>query len=370
MKKILFLVQLPPPIHGASAVNKSIQQSELLNTKYSNYFLNISPAKDLADIGKSSLAKIFKIVGIFFHTLIAFQRFKPNLIYITLSPHGLAFYKDGLIAIALKAIGGKVVFHLHGKGVAKEANKSWLRKKIYRLVFNNVDVIHLSEKLFSDLDGVRDPKTSITAVSNGIDGPKTSTSRPESDLVTFVYLSNLIRAKGADILIRASALISEEYNNRYQVKIIGKQSTEVYAEELNSLISPELSQRVKIIGPKYGNDKFHELNTSNIFVLPTKNDCFPLAILEAMASGLAVISTNEGAISEIVDHGITGDILSETSAEALAEAMTKHIKYRDYSKACAKQGREKFLKEYTTEHFEHKLCVALDSLMRTSKKTI
>lgn len=368
MNKILFLVQLPPPIHGASAVNQSIKQSELLNKKYSTCFLNISPAKDLSDIGKSSISKLLKIIFIFFRTTTTFLRFKPNLTYITLSPHGLAFYKDGLIALALKAMGGKLVFHLHGKGVAKEANKSWLRKKIYRLVFKNVNVIHLSETLFSDLDGIRDSKMSITAVPNGINDPGALSLESEAPIVTFVYLSNLIRAKGADILIRATAMISDEYNSRYLVKIIGKQSSAEYAEELKKLITTDLAQRVKIIGPKYGAEKFHELSTSNVFVLPTKNDCFPLAILEAMATGLAVISTNEGAIAEIVDHGVTGDILRETTAEVLAEAMTKHIVNQSYSSSCAKQGREKFLRSYTTHHFELKLCTALNALLTTPNK--
>lgn len=368
MKKILFLVQLPPPIHGASAVNQSIKQSELINTKYSTRYVNISPAKDLADIGKSSAIKIFKIVGIFYRTLISFQRFKPDLTYITLSPHGLAFYKDGLIALALKAMGAKLVFHLHGKGVVKEASKSWLKNKIYRVVFKNAHVIHLSEKLYSDLDGIRDPKMSIIAVSNGINDPGVVSPLHENSIITFVYLSNLIRAKGADILIRATAMISGEYNGRYQVKIIGKQSSVEYADELKNLITADLAQRVQIIGPKYGAEKFHELSTSNIFVLPTKNDCFPLAILEAMATGLAVISTNEGAISEIVDHGVTGDILPDTSAKALAEAMTRHIEHHSYSSTCAKQGREKFLSSYTTQHFEDKLCTALDALLITPNK--
>lgn len=368
MKKILFLVQLPPPIHGASAVNQSIQQSKLINTKYSTRFVNISPAKDLADIGKSSFSKLLKIVGIYFRTLISFQRFKPDLTYITLSPHGLAFYKDGLIALTLKSMGAKLVFHLHGKGVAKEASKSWLKKKIYRQVFKSTHVIHLSEKLYSDLDGVRDPKMSIIAVSNGINDPGVVSPPHKNSITTFVYLSNLIRAKGADILIRATAMISAEYNSRYKVKIIGKQSSVEYANELTNLITADLAQRVQIIGPKYGTEKFHELRTSDVFVLPTKNDCFPLAVLEAMATGLAVISTNEGAISEIVDHGVTGDILPETSAKALAEAMIRHIENQSYSNSCAKQGRKKFLSSYTTQQFEDKLCTALDALLTTPNK--
>lgn len=363
----MFLVQLPPPIHGASAVNKSIQESKLINNQYSTHFINISPASDLSDIGKYSLVKILKIIRIFFGIIVSFHKFKPDLIYITLSPHGLAFYKDGLIALILKTMGGRLVFHLHGKGIKKEADKSWFKKNIYKLVFRKVDVIHLSEKLFSDLEGIRDPSTSIVAVANGIDNSDYTDSQPRNTVLTFIYLSNLIRTKGADILIRASALISEKYNQRFQVRIIGNPSTIAYANELKNLITPRLSEIIKIVGPKYGKEKALELCTSHIFVLPTKNDCFPLSILEAMAAGLVVISTNEGAISDIVDHGVTGEILPIASPEALAEAMIKHIENQQYSQTCSQSGHEKFLSKYTQAIFEKNLAAALKCITeRTS----
>ncbi|MCA4962036.1 glycosyltransferase family 4 protein [Pseudomonas sp. Y24-6] len=363
--KILFLVQLPPPIHGASAVNKSIQLSPLINEKYATEFVNISPASDLADIGKPSFNKIIKLFVIFSRSIFAFLKFKPDLVYITLSPHGLAFYKDGLLALILKALGGKLVFHLHGKGINKESTNSRFKRVIYTKVFKRVSIIHLSDRLFSDVDGIRDPQMPIISIPNGIEAPEFPSNIPQKNIITFVYLSNLIRAKGADILIRAVELIDDRYSNLFQVKIIGKESTSAYAEELKTLLTPNLARRIEILGPKYGKDKIYELCSSDVFVLPTKNDCFPLTILEAMATGLAVISTNEGAIAEIVDHGVTGDILHETSPEALAEAMMKYIESPDYAKQCAKNGRDKFTKLYTTEHFEKKLCASFDNFLNS-----
>ena len=365
--KILFLIQLPPPVHGASAVNKSIQNSSHVNKSFSTKFINISPATGLADIGKIEPAKMLKMLKILCNVVGSFRTFKPDLVYLTLSPHGLAFYKDGLIAIVLKLMGAKLVFHLHGKGIQKEARKSWLKLQAYKLVFKKVDIIHLSDKLFSDLAEVRDPTMAIISVANGIDNSDYFNQPPKDKILTFIYLSNLIRAKGADILIRATALICKEHQKKFRVKIIGSHSSNEYVTELNELITPELTEIINISGPKYGKDKALELCTSHIFVLPTKNDCFPLSILEAMAAGLAVISTNEGAISDIVEDEVTGNVLREPSAEALAEVMIKYIEDQEYTASCSHMSQQKFLENYTQHIFERNLVLALERLTQRSK---
>jgi len=61
-------------------------------------------------------------------------------------------------------------------------------------------------------------------------------------------------------------------------------------------------------GAKYGRDKRLSLTGADIFVLPTyyPSECFPLVLLEAMQCGLPVVSTYEGGIPDIVEHGRTG----------------------------------------------------------------
>lgn len=361
-KKVLFLTQLPPPLHGASVVNKAIQDSQTINQVFDTTFINISPAKDLSDIGKFSFSKVLIFLHIVYESIRVFLKLRPDLVYLTLSPHGLAFYKDGLIAISLKALGGKLVFHMHGKGIHNRAENSLLKRKLYRLVFKEVDVIHLAECLFHDIDDVRDKSKSITAIANGIASADESGSFPKEDKFIFIYLSNIIRSKGADILVRAAGLMPAEYQSRFQVKIIGKPSDARYALEIEQLISENAFNNIRLLGPIYGQEKTNELTAAHAFVLPTKNDCFPLAILEAMAAGLPVISTNEGAIPEIVDHGITGDIIENCAPEDLKNAMIKYIEDPEYSISCARASKTKFEANYTKEIFEEKLMSTLKTL--------
>ncbi|MNC43541.1 UDP-D-galactose:(glucosyl)lipopolysaccharide-1,6-D-galactosyltransferase [compost metagenome] len=157
-------------------------------------------------------------------------------------------------------------------------------------------------------------------------------------------------------------MVQKSHPDRFNVKIIGKQSNPAYSQELESLITPDLENSVQFLGPLYDQAKFDELLSSHVFILPTKNDCFPLSILEAMAARLAVISTTQGAIPDIVDHGVTGEILNETSVEALAASMIRFIEDYSYCDACALSGRKKFELKYTKEIFETSLTLELKRL--------
>lgn len=287
--------------------------------------------------------------------------FKPRLVYLTLSPHGAAFYKDGLLAVILKLLGAQLVFHMHGKGIDAEAKKSRLKNFIYRLVFKGVNVIHLSPSLFYDVETVRDHTKKLFAVPNSVAAPPRLNIERDDNIVTFVYLSNLVRTKGADILVRAASLLPPELQDKFKVKIVGKPSDKQYTEEIAELLANNPYTNIELLGAKYGEDKYKELLSSHVFVLATtfKNECFPLSILEAMSCGLAVISTQEGAIPKIVENGITGQILDECTPEALATAMTKYIESPNYLASCATASREKYHSHYNAAAFEQKLITTL-----------
>lgn len=362
-RKILFLIQLPPPIHGASAVNKAIMDSHAINTAFETRYIDISPAAELADLGKVSFNKLLTTLKIYMLAIKTYLMFKPRLVYLTFSPHGAAFYKDGLLAVILKLLGAQLVFHMHGKGIDAEAKKSRIKIFIYRLVFKGVDVIHLSPSLFYDVETVRDHTKKLFAVPNSVPAPPKLNIERDDNIVTLIYLSNLARTKGADILVRAASLLPSELQDKIKIKIVGKPTNQKYMDEVIQLLSQNPYGNIELLGPKYGDDKYRELLSSHIFVLPTQNECFPLSILEAMSCGLAVISTQEGAIPNIVDNGITGQILDECTPAALAAAMTEYINSIKYLAACAKAGKEKFLNHYTHNIFEQNFISTVDVLL-------
>jgi glycosyltransferase involved in cell wall biosynthesis len=64
---------------------------------------------------------------------------------------------------------------------------------------------------------------------------------------------------------------------------------------------------------------------ADVFVFPTLADVLPLAIMEAMASGLPVVTTNVGAIAEQIEDGVTGFLIPPRDVDALVATTTRLV---------------------------------------------
>ncbi len=57
-QKILFIMHMPPPVHGAAMVGQYIYDSKLINEKFEGHYINLTTAKNLQDIGKVGIRKL------------------------------------------------------------------------------------------------------------------------------------------------------------------------------------------------------------------------------------------------------------------------------------------------------------------------
>jgi glycosyltransferase involved in cell wall biosynthesis len=360
MYKVLFLVQLPDPVHGASLVNLGIKNSDYINSNVDSSYVDISSAGSMSTIGKFSIAKIFLTFQILMNCLKEYFVFKPSRVYITLSPHGFAFWKDALILMALKVFGANIVVHLHGKGINQEVSSSAFKLFIYRLVFNRVDIIHLSEALFYDVEKVFDQRMSLSAVNNGVADYGLAIAK-EGSVPVFLYLSNLAESKGIGVFIAAVNLLDEKYVGKFIVKVVGREQDPAFLLFLKNSVSEKFKPYVKFMGPLYGDKKNQILASSDVFVLPTKykNESFPLSILESMSFGLPVLSTFEGAIPDIVDDGVNGFLFSPDNVVYLASKIANYIDDPDLLASHGKASRSKYEDKYTIDLFEQSLLTAL-----------
>ncbi len=147
---ILFLLHLPPPIHGSSMVGQYIHDSTIINEDVNGEYINLLASKSVNESGKVSLSKLLFLLKLIFKlsSKLCFNRF--DLCYFALSTSGFAFLKDAVLVSILKLFGVPLIFHLHNKGIKNYANKKVYRT-LYRFVFRNSKVIILSSKLYYDI---------------------------------------------------------------------------------------------------------------------------------------------------------------------------------------------------------------------------
>lgn len=108
--------------------------------------------------------------------------------------------------------------------------------------------------------------------------------------------------------------------------IVGDGPAKKIYEELSYDLN--ISNKVSFLGYKAKNEIAELMRNSDIFVLPSLWDNFPCALIEAIASGLPVISTSVGGIPEIVNDDI-GYLVEPKNPQALSDAINKMLNSLD-----------------------------------------
>jgi len=359
---ILFILKLPPPLTGATLMNKYIAESNLLKNNFNIKIIPVSYKKKINQI--SIHIKFIKVI--FYHLILLkdLLLFRPKIVYFQLSPLGYAFLRDCSYIIWLKVFKVHTIYHLHGKGINEAAKKTKILKYMYTWAFKNSSVICLSNILVSDISDVYFAKPYI--VNNGI--PNISIDfleRKNNNKIQVLFLSNLIYSKGIIDFLDSISLLRELYKEKLSVKIVGSE-VEINKFKLNYEISKRnINDLIEFLGPKYDKEKYEYLKYANVLVYPTLNDAFPIVILEAMQFGIPVIATREGAIPEIIDDGITGFLVNKHSPGQIAEKLKILLDNDELRNKMEIASRQKYLDKYTLDIFELNMKNIFESVLLT-----
>ncbi|MFQ6071060.1 MAG: glycosyltransferase, partial [Candidatus Aminicenantales bacterium] len=114
-----------------------------------------------------------------------------------------------------------------------------------------------------------------------------------------------------------------------------------------------ISDFVEFRGPVNGKEKAEILEAADIFVFPTyyEMEGHPWVIVEAMAAGLPVITTDQGCIKESVCDGENGFIVSKKDSGILGQRINYLIENPEKRKRMGKKSRQIYEQNFTGEHF-------------------
>lgn len=357
-KNILFIMQLPPPVHGVSIMNKLIHESAYINQAFHCDFVNLTTARNINDLGKGAGSKLISFFSIYKQARQLMRKRRYGYVYITLFPYGLAFWKDALIVLLAKRLKQRVLIHNHVLGLHEAGHKNGFRKWFYRRVFRDTEMICLSPRLTSDLDGLFDGKIHI--LPNGIDQVNFENTYEQEQLpLSILYLSNLIRTKGILILLDALELLKKK-GVVIPLRVAGAESDITYAELEQVVRTKDLQAQVTLLGPRYGDEKWKEFRQAGLFVLASSADTFGLVLLEAMQFGVPCISTRVGGIPDVLGDG-RGYILPHTDASSLADAIEALATHPEMRRQMSRASFDYYSHHYTTAVFERRLAGLLNT---------
>lgn len=154
-------------------------------------------------------------------------------------------------------------------------------------------------------------------ISNAISNKKAYDIKVNNKKNVVTAMGRLSSQKGFDMLIKAFSIVNKK-NSSYILKIFGDGSDRNILQNL--IDSLELHDYVQLCGTK--NDAINDIANSKIFVLSSRYEGMPNALIEAMATGTACISTDcKFGPSELINDGKNGLLVPVDDVEALAEKI-------------------------------------------------
>lgn len=209
-------------------------------------------------------------------------------------------------------------------------------------------VIAVSEDIRERLLASGVPSQQIALIRNGVDLAtfahlERHSSVPESSATpTFGVAARLSPEKGVDVFLEASALVHREVPGaRF---LVGGDGPE--RPSLGALIEAlHLGDCTTLLGRQENMPAFYaQLDAA---VLPSRMEGLPMALLEAMASGLPVVATTVGEVPQVVQDEQTGLLVAPENPNALAEAMLRLALDPRRRAEMGAQGRNRVIAEFS-----------------------
>lgn len=366
--RILFVLHLPPPVHGAAIVGKCIHDSEWVNSAFDCHYVNLTTAQSLEDIGKGGLKKLKAFARKLMEIRKVIKSTKPDAVYVTPNSAGGPFYKDFVVVQLCKWWSKrKVILHFHNKGVSTRQDR-WVDDRLYRWFFRNAEVILLGKPLYEDIKRyVKEEQ--VHYCPNGIPDSGYVYTERTNEVPHILWLTNIMLTKGLREYLDALAILKKQ-GVRFEADFVGGATVEVSEAQFRSALRERgLEDCTHYAGKRYGQEKEAFFCQADMFVLPSYTEAFPLTILEAMQHGLPVVATNVGGVSIAVEQGVNGLLVGgykpimslayRPDAQELADNLKILLIDKGLRTKMGLAGLKKYQSDLTLQCFEERFVEAI-----------
>lgn len=352
MKRGLFIVQLPPPVHGVAVMNAHVVSDRILRNHVCIDVLQLAYSRELGQLNRATAAKFGRWLLLLFALWRRLAKERPDFAYFTPVPTGAGYVRDLPFMLLIKAYRVPLILHLHGRGIREQAARP-LWRALYRWGMGHCAVVSASpgmqqhELAQLDLPGGR-----LYVVPNTVERVDTRRFSREgrSDALRLLFLSSTFAPKGIFVLLESLRRLLER-GVAFDVDIVGASTARHDRLIEEFVLAHGLAPHAHLRGALYGDDKNFVLANADVLVHPTLNDYFPLVILEALQFGLAIVATRMGAIPEMVVNGVHGMLVPAGDVVALTQALEDLSKAPEQVRRMGEASRCRYEQHYSPERF-------------------
>ena len=295
-----------------------------------------------------------------------------SLNYDVIHCHFGSFGLRGMFLRQCGALTGKLVTTFHGADLT-EALRVY-GNRMYRRLFEAGDLfLPVSQRWKSRLLELGCPAERVVVHRMGIDCNALnfrSREREPDRRIRLLSVCRLVEKKGIKYAVEAVARLVQ-LGVDVQYDIVGDGPLR---EQIGALVnSSKLSDRVILHGAKNKQEVFTMLREANILIAPSvtsengDQEGIPVAIMEAMAVGLPVVSTRHSGIPELVLDGVSGLLVEERDVNALTDRIAYLVSRPGTCVAFGQAGRRIVETEYNIDALNNRLVALFDHLLKNGQ---
>jgi glycosyltransferase involved in cell wall biosynthesis len=366
--RVLIVGPLPPTVGGITTCIMNILRSDLKRDHFLIPFTTSRPTEDLnmevydytilfkvglKHLVKSALATIYHLMQ--FPIVLIVQN--PKLIHIHTTDY-LPFWESSIYVFIAKMFFKKTILHIHATTFDKfYKDSNVVLSFLIRKTLHMADKIIVLSPRWKNFFTKLIPERKLVIIPNGVSvsvfNNQLKRKAFSSDDIQVLFIGGKeSKRKGVYDILKAIPIVVKKHTKNILFLFVGR--TDV--NKLRNFCEKKgISNHVKILGYIENDSMMEIMATADIYVLPSYAEGLPIAMLEAMAAGLPVVSTPVGSIPEVIEEGVNGFLVKPGDHNALAARIIELTRNERLRKRMGINNMEKIRKEYSMKKVMERL---------------
>lgn len=350
--KIIVVGQTPPPFHG-----QAIMIDTMLKGKYENFdmiHVRMDFSENIDEIGSFQFKKIGKLFILIRNILKTRRTHNAQVLYFPPAGDDVnPILRDIVVLSIVRPFFEKTIFHFHAAGLMDGFQKlPRLFRPLFRLAYNKpYNCLNLSEKLPPISHFIKSEQH--TVIPHGIEDPTNGFIRKSTNPIRQILFVGAVReSKGVQTLLEAAKILNDK-GTPFKINIVGEFASNAFKNKASEFIATnQLTEKVQFHGLLKGEEKWEQYKTNDIFCFPTfyENESFGIVLVEALAYGLPVVTSNWRATTDIIQEPENGYQSKTKDSADLASKLDILLTQNDLSQLW-EANRKRFIDHYTTDIF-------------------
>jgi glycosyltransferase involved in cell wall biosynthesis len=353
--RLLIVGPLPPPLGGVQLII-DMQRHSTLAQQFELHVVDTSKRQLRWAVENPTWKTPLYLLRDLARLVAGLARVRPDVVLVHAAP-SLSFLRDWLFMVMSRMAGAKVVCHYHGtlhtRFPSCETSRGRAIGRVLMAVANRVIVLGPTYQREMGKAWHRDdvqwaPNMADVALFRGMpaDTPAPWLASGERGVL---FVGRLSAPKGLfDLFDAIPQVIAKHPEARFVLVGVAER------DALEPVIRDEAARRgiahcLRFLGALAGRDKAAAFVTSQLLVVPSWTEAFPLVVPEAMAAGLPIVASAVGAIPDFVKDGEDGCLVPARDPSALSAAINRLLDDEDLRQRMGARVRARALREFTIE---------------------